>query len=234
MSDMYANASVPPFSPMLLVSLALKPVPAKLFAPLVAHIQNRIIQLYPGIFERLEPLGICCFHIQPTDFHYRFVVLLDHGQAHIVIDDTDHDCTPADATISGSLLSLISLLEGRVDGDALFFSRDLTVEGDTEAVLTLRNAVDSADISLEDIFLEYAGPLKPLLAKGATRASSLFGAAWRDFDLLRRSIINPLPRRIHDLEDDLERQENQVSKLEKEIRKLKAARKRNLAPSENN
>ena len=40
------------------------------------------------------------------------------------------------------------LLEGRVDGDALMFSRDLTIEGDVEAVLALRNAIDDTQLDL--------------------------------------------------------------------------------------
>jgi len=41
---------------------------------------------------------------------------------------------------------MIELLEGRADGDALFFSRTLTVEGDMEAVVALRNAIDGSEI----------------------------------------------------------------------------------------
>ena len=48
--------------------------------------------------------------------------------------------------IAGPLLGLIGLIDGTYDGDALFFSRDLVVEGDVEAVLALRNAIDDAGI----------------------------------------------------------------------------------------
>lgn len=40
------------------------------------------------------------------------------------------------------------MVHGALDGDALFFSRDILIEGDTEAVLALRNAVDDAEIDL--------------------------------------------------------------------------------------
>jgi predicted lipid carrier protein YhbT len=39
----------------------------------------------------------------------------------------------------------MQLLEGKLDGDALFFSRDLVVDGDTEAVVMLRNIIDGAE-----------------------------------------------------------------------------------------
>ena len=37
-----------------------------------------------------------------------------------------------------------------MDGDALFFSRDLMIEGDTEAVVCLRNALDDMDSNVID------------------------------------------------------------------------------------
>jgi predicted lipid carrier protein YhbT len=56
------------------------------------------------------------------------------------------------------MLRLVDLLEGGLDGDALFFSRDIEIEGDTGAVLALRNAVESEEIVL---FEEFAGALGP-------------------------------------------------------------------------
>lgn len=70
---------------------------------------------------------------------------------------TDGTSAP-DATIIGSLPALIGMLEGRLDGDALFFSRDLSIESDTELVLALRNAVDVARIDLVEDFCSLLGP----------------------------------------------------------------------------
>ncbi len=44
------------------------------------------------------------------------------------------------------MLVLIGLLDGTYDGDALFFTRDLVIEGDTAAVLALRNAIEDANL----------------------------------------------------------------------------------------
>jgi predicted lipid carrier protein YhbT len=63
-----------------------------------------------------------------------------------------------DARISASIASLLALLEGRLDGDALMFSRQLVVGGDVEAVLALRNAIDDAGL---DIVTEVAALLGP-------------------------------------------------------------------------
>ncbi|NIR58454.1 MAG: sterol-binding protein, partial [Gammaproteobacteria bacterium] len=47
-----------------------------------------------------------------------------------------------DATIAGPMSAFLGMMHGEIDGDALFFSRDISVDGDTSAVLALRNAID--------------------------------------------------------------------------------------------
>ena len=64
-----------------------------------------------------------------------------------------------DARISGPLLALVGMADGSYDGDALFFSRIIVVEGDIEAVLALRNAVDDAGV---DVLREGAVLLGPI------------------------------------------------------------------------
>lgn len=66
-------------------------------------------------------------------------------------------------------MSLIDLVEGRVDGDALFFSRKLHISGDTEAVVALRNIVDGAEIDLVSDFASafgmFSGPAEQILRR---------------------------------------------------------------------
>lgn len=50
------------------------------------------------------------------------------------------------------------MIDGRYDGDALFFTRDLSVEGDTEAVVCLRNALDDVEGSIADDVAAFFGP----------------------------------------------------------------------------
>ena len=43
------------------------------------------------------------------------------------------------------------------------FPRDLAIEGDTEAVVALRNAIDDSELDLAAEAAELLGPLKPFL-----------------------------------------------------------------------
>ena len=53
---------------------------------------------------------------------------------------------PADATISASARDFIALALRAEDPDTLFFSRRLTLEGDTELALQLKNTLDGVDL----------------------------------------------------------------------------------------
>ena len=78
----------------------------------------------------------------------------------------------------------MGLVDGSYDGDALFFSRDLVVEGDVEAVLALRNAIDDAGIDLVADTAALFGPLAPigerLLGGALLQLKAVAGAAKRE------------------------------------------------------
>ncbi|MDO8874807.1 MAG: SCP2 sterol-binding domain-containing protein [Pseudolabrys sp.] len=77
-----------------------------------------------------------------------------------------------DAGIAGKFFNLLDMIDGSQDGDALFFSRDLRVTGDTEAVVALRNALDDFEGSALESVIGSFGPLaKPAaLAVSGMRA----------------------------------------------------------------
>lgn len=231
MHDRNAAFQLPPFSPTVLAGLLLRPLPARLFTPLARYCLRNAERLYPQIFDRLTVLKQCRFHIIATDLPFSFLVMLDHGGADITVLEKDQAMPePVDATISGSLPALIALLEGQVDGDALFFSRGLSVEGDTEAVLTLRNAVDAADISFARICNSRTGPLEPILNRALFRISSLYRYAEQDLEYVHRSAMRPLEHRISQLETELDNYEEQRLRMEKDIRRIKAAGKGKADP----
>jgi predicted lipid carrier protein YhbT len=86
-----------------------------------------------------------------------------------------------DARIAGPLLSLVDLARGKLDGDALLFSREIQVEGDIAAILALRNALDAEGIDFVAECAMVCGPLAPFalarlddLEQLARRALGLF------------------------------------------------------------
>lgn len=99
----------------------------------------------PHLMSRLGTHADRTFAIDPTDCPFSFIVTFPHGHPslRLVRNLAQETC---DARIAAPLIVLLGMLDGTYDGDALFFSRDLVIEGDTEAVLALRNAIEDAEL----------------------------------------------------------------------------------------
>lgn len=149
------SAAVPAF-----ISLVMRPAPLWPLEMLLAALTRRLAARNPAMFGRLGEHAQKTFCIAPTDLPFAFVLRPRPERIALRVVRT-HARVGADATILGPLPSLLALAEGEADGDALFFARELVVEGDVGAVLALRNAIDDARL---DIAAELAAPLGPLAA----------------------------------------------------------------------
>ncbi|MCE1236446.1 MAG: SCP2 sterol-binding domain-containing protein [Hyphomicrobiales bacterium] len=123
---------------------------------------------HPSLFSRLGEHATKRFLIEPTDLSLGFLLAPDPAMPRLeaVKRDAAGVCSVAcDARIAGPLAALVGMVHGALDGDALFFSRDIVIEGDTEAVLALRNAVDDAEIDLAAEIAATTGPASPYVAQ---------------------------------------------------------------------
>ena len=141
---------------------------------------------HPAVFDRLSSLSDSQLLIDPVDLPFVFLLRFGPHPSLTAIDDPDAiEAVEATASIRASLPKLIDLLEGRVDGDALFFSRELIIEGDTEVVVALRNAVDGADIDLMTDVLSPLGPLARPARRLAPSASVILARASKVIGMVR-------------------------------------------------
>jgi predicted lipid carrier protein YhbT len=99
----------------------------------------------PSFAARLGAYAGRTFAIDPVDCPFLFLIKPEEGHTELKL--ARRTATPAyDARIAAPLVVLVGMVDGTYDGDALFFSRDLMIEGDTEAVLALRNAIENAEL----------------------------------------------------------------------------------------
>lgn len=145
-------ATVPP-----LVSSLLRPLPLPPLQFFLSAVMRRIVRHHPRVFERLGPYAGKRYGLDPSDLPLAFVLDTTPRSPKVIAVRSLPD--RLDARISGPLLALIGMADGSYDGDALFFSRTIVVEGDIEAVLALRNAVDDAGV---DVLREGAALLGPV------------------------------------------------------------------------
>lgn len=124
------------------------------------------------MFGRLGPHYKANFIIDPLNLP--FVLLLRPDPDDLLLEaHRRRDLPEHDAKISGKFLDLLMLVDGDVDGDALFFARELTITGNTEAVVCLRNALDDIDGSIAANVADMFGPV------GRTTLSALRRAKQR-------------------------------------------------------
>jgi predicted lipid carrier protein YhbT len=145
------------------------PLPLGPLQPLLTLTLSRIGRLHPDLYGRLGEHAEKRFGIAPTDLPFAFVLepRPEHPEARVV-----RRLPPGlDVRIRGPLSGLIGMAEGRLDGDALFFSRTLSIEGDMEATLALRNALDDARLDFGVILLGCLGPLGTRVAEMLRRQS---------------------------------------------------------------
>ncbi len=146
---------------MFRTGLLLPAPPPWIVRPFIDAAVVVLAQRHRGLMERLGTLCGTTFLVDPADWPLRFVLQIGRGRIRLRVA-TRRETVAADATIRGSMYDLVDLLEGRVDGDALFFSRKLSITGNTEAVVTLRNLVDGEGIDLvADLLAPLGGLARP-------------------------------------------------------------------------
>ena len=135
-------------------------IPLRLFVlqPLLRHIVTTVARKHPDLFERLGDSQKKRFLIDPRGLP--LVLLLEpDGNAPRLQAFNRHRLPPSDVRIAGSFPTLLRMIDGQTDSDALFFSRELTISGDTEASVALRNALDDLDTTLAEDVVSCFGPL---------------------------------------------------------------------------
>lgn len=153
-----------PRAPALLAQL-LGALPRPLLGLALQRLVASVGRRHPGLFSRLGVHAGTRFLIDPTDLPLAILLLPRANRPSAEILHRPVERGAWQARIAGPLAAQLGMLHGRLDGDALFFSRDLTIEGDTAAVLALRNALDDAELDLPSEAAAALGPFSPLVAR---------------------------------------------------------------------
>lgn len=121
--------------------------PLALVQPALARIVRHVARTHPHLFDRLGPHSAARFVVDPVDLPFALYLVPDR-RAPLLRAVRRQTLPPHDARIAGRFAHLLRTVDAAQDADALFFSRDIQVSGDTEAAVSLRNALDDLDVSL--------------------------------------------------------------------------------------
>jgi predicted lipid carrier protein YhbT len=150
--------------------LVLAPIPLFLVQPILNGVATHAAKARPDLFARLGPHLNKRFLIDPVELPFVLVLIPNPASPHLQAFRR-YERPLHDARITGTFFDLFEMIEGTSDGDALFFARDLLIEGDVEAVVALRNALDDFDGNIVETILEALGPF--------SRPAGLFISALR-------------------------------------------------------
>ena len=110
-----------------------------------------IARRQPEAFDRLGQVRHATIRISPVDLPVAFEMRPDGESGSIRVVRPNVDAGDTSARISGPLLTLLAVFDGRGDADGAFFQRCIDVEGDTAAVLALHNALEASELTMADI-----------------------------------------------------------------------------------
>nr|WP_306267218.1 SCP2 sterol-binding domain-containing protein [Pararhizobium sp. IMCC3301] len=138
-------------------TVGLTPIPIRVVQLVTQKVFDAVLARHPTLFDRLGPYAEKRYGFDPVDLPFVFEVLPDGPTIRVLRKGV---VSTPDAMVTGPFIMLLALLEGRLDGDAVFFSRELEVSGDTEAILALRNALDDCVLDLPTDIAAIAGPFR--------------------------------------------------------------------------
>jgi len=168
--------------PVFILSNAIRLAPRAALEHFLDLFTLRMEKLHPRLFRDLARMNKALIYFEPLDSPRRFSLTTGVPYPEFRVVEGESEGVP-DAVISAPLADLLDMLEGRSDGDTLFFSRGMTVTGDTSAVVELRNILDRAEIDLLDDMASFLGPFAGYAARAlpaardiARRARELFGS----------------------------------------------------------
>lgn len=176
--------------------------------PILDRLAGTFARRHPRAAEALSALPEGTILIDPADLPHGLLMRVGPGGLRLRLCAKADAEAAADAVVRGRFGALLDLVEGRIDGDALFFRRDLTIAGDTALVVALRNTLDGEDLDLLAELDAAAGPLGRLGPKARQHASRI-GDALRG---VRAVLLQPAVQRLDALERRLARIESSGTK----------------------
>lgn len=158
----------PPLKPL---GLLLRTLPDNLHSELLSRLFNHLLK-GQYMAEQLAELDGKRLAIAITDSQTELRFRIEGKR--VVRQPKLQGAQPWDVRISGKLADFWLLASGKEDPDTLFFNRTLTIEGETEAGLYLKNLLDALEFDSRSHFDAVFGPRIGAILEGmANRANRL-------------------------------------------------------------
>lgn len=200
-----------PLTPIAPLLSALPPAPLE---AVVQRLATRLSARHPEMLERTADVGAARLLLVATDLPWQALVTLRADGAEVrLLRKAGAPIPAADATVRGPVDRLVACAEGGGDGDAMFFSREIEVDGDTDVLVALRNALDGAELDLSGELAALTGPLRRPAMAAASRMAALYRHLDSGLEALRADVRAPLEARLAAQTEDLHALRQDVQRL---------------------
>lgn len=189
------------------------PLPRAPLERVLQRLADRIVRRHPQLLDRINVGEGARLRLRPTDLPWQAIVHLSETRFTVRLLERDAETDACTACVEGTLARLIGCGSGRSDGDALFFSRDLQVSGDTTVLVAIRNALDDAEIDFSAELAALAGPLSGAARRLLRLGEHGYREAAASIERLRAGLTAPLRARV-------DAQEQRIAELRAEIHRL--------------
>ncbi len=120
--------------------------------PALALLARRLTRLMSAAMDRLGPCEHRRLLLEVRELPWAILFSLSDGACRLRLGAAAVLAGEADAVVRGGLADLLEIAAGRSDGDALFFSRSIEVEGDVAFIVALRNALEELQLEPLSVF----------------------------------------------------------------------------------
>lgn len=212
-----------PLSALLFLSLPLRPLFIKPLLQPCLNLAAKIMQKkYPNVVQCLSEFESANLLIDPLDLPFSIMLSMQSDKL-LLTQVTKNQPIQYDAKITAAFWKLTQLMEGKIDGDALFFSRGLAIEGNMEIVLALRNRLDAEQIDLRKDLLSIWGPLAKPLGLIGNQLEKWLHRMDDDLTTMQSAIVGPTKNCCDRQERNIKKLSEQMATLEKQLDTSKAA-----------
>ena len=207
----------PPLTSHLVLGLIARPfLKKKLVQPILNKIAKNLQRRHPGLIEKLSTYAAQSILINPLDLPYTILLQINEHNIELIF------CKPGTrptytAQISGAYLDLLELLNGNLDGDALFFSRKLTIDGTTEVVVAVRNILENEEIDPFEEILSQTGIFRQPLEFIANQHKTLVTSLQEHLDLMGSSLMNNVKQQCDQQNNSIETLQQKITLLQKQL-----------------
>jgi len=142
----------------VVIGKLLAPIPLFPLQFILSRMVKGIAQRRPEFFARLGSHIDSSYAINVTEFPFVLLLKPNPKKPEMTAYRRSEEIA-SDASITGPFMDLFKVLDGRGDSDAMFFSGNIKVNGNTEAAVCLRYALDDLDGSVIEDLLHMGGPV---------------------------------------------------------------------------